>query len=144
MKDSFLKEVRERRARDLASLEKLNAQIQELQAEATLFDNTLRAYDEVLGTSSTRKRGRPPGSTKAAKKSRGPRGSTKTSAVIDIIAKQGDKGASPGEIFENVQNMGVKDFTKNYVYTVLHKLKGRNKLKEKGGRYFLPKQASSR
>jgi hypothetical protein len=144
MKDSFLKEIKERRSRDMAVLEELQNQIQELTNEAALIEQTINTYDALLGgTGAVRgRKGRPPAKVSGKRgrpKGSGGRGGTKTSAVISIISKLGDKGASPGEVFDGVQNMGIKDFTKPYVYTVLHKLKGRNKLREKGGRYFLPR-----
>jgi hypothetical protein len=144
MKETYLKEVQERRTRDLASLQDLNSKIEELQAEAELIQQAVQAYDSILGSAPATRGRRGPAKGAKRGRPRGSRGGSKTGAVVEIIAGKGNKGASPGEIFESVQDRGIKDFSKNYVYTVLHKLKGRNKLREKGGRYFLPRAAATK
>jgi hypothetical protein len=73
MKDSFLKEIKERRSRDLAVLEELQNQIQELTTEAALIEQTIHTYDALLGGTEIRRgrKGRPP--AKAAGKRGGQR-----------------------------------------------------------------------
>jgi hypothetical protein len=145
MSASFLKEIAERRTRDVAALEQLNSQIEELQAEAALISQTLTVYDKLLGATSRGLRGRPrvkqAGSSRAGKRRRSTRAQrgSKTGAVMELIAKRGEQGASPAEIYSGIQTLGMEDFGKNYLYTILHKLKGRKRLREKGGRYFLLK-----
>jgi len=53
MDNSFLKEVQQRRKRDLAVLEGLNAKIKVMQMEADLVQQAVSAYDNILGNGST-------------------------------------------------------------------------------------------
>jgi hypothetical protein len=143
----FLKEVEERRKRDSAALEQLNAQIEELQSEAALISRTLEVYDQMLGTGGVKRQARSISSKTlgsrrgraASAKQAGTKHGSKTAALIEILARQGEKGATPVELYQGIEAAGVKEFGKPYLYTLLHKLKGSKRLKEKGGRYYLAK-----
>jgi hypothetical protein len=134
-----VKEIAERRKQDLAALEGLNAQIEELQSEAALIRQTVEAYDNMLEhrPSNGRRTGAKKGRKRAVKRgSTGAREGSKTGALLELVGKAGSNGATPGELFNQIEAVR-SDFSKPYVYTVLHKLKERNKLKEKGGRYTI-------
>jgi hypothetical protein len=141
----YLKEVEERRKRDSAALEQLNVQIEELQSEAALIGRAIEVYDRMLGTGGAKRQTRSLSSRaplsgagrRAGAKQAGLKRGSKTAALIEVLTRQGEKGATPVELYQGIEAAGLKEFGKPYLYTLLHKLKTSKRLKQKRGRYFL-------
>ncbi len=60
----------------------------------------------------------------------------KTDFVLSVIKSDGSLGTSPKDIFNAFDKSGAK-YYKNYIYTILLRLKRQGKISEKGGKYFL-------
>lgn len=60
----------------------------------------------------------------------------KTNFVLSLIKKNGSLGTTTKDIFDAFDMTGEK-YYKNYIYTILLRLKRQGKITEKGGKYFL-------
>ena len=61
----------------------------------------------------------------------------KTELIKNVVATSGEKGTTPADVWEAVKALEV---SRNYVYSVLYKLKERKVVTERRGRYYLVQQ----